>query len=209
MTVATEQSLIQKIMGSKIGQEILNNEKQDTLKKRREAVQAIKELNAQAELTIPKLRKENDRELEKVREVEKNLEAAKMKQGEAYRKMQAESHSFDTQVSKHEIFLRETYDPSIDKFLKEMNSLIVHCKETAPEVLTEEQVMDGASLMQKWKTTYDRDGHQNTLSKVGKIYESAQAMKLQAIEYLPAKLKELREGIPRNSYTSGFERVSY
>ena len=56
-------------------------EKQETLKKRKEACEAIKKLKAEAELTVPKLRKEFDREGETVKAAGKKLEAAKMKHG--------------------------------------------------------------------------------------------------------------------------------
>ena len=203
MTVAMEQTILQKIMGSKIGQEILGKEKQDTLKKRAEACEAINQLKVSAEATIPKLRKEFEKELEMVKAAEKKLEAAKMKHGLAYQKLQAESHSFDVQIGKHEVFLRETYDPVIDKFLKEMNALIIHCKETAPELLKREQVRNSQSLALRYEETYDTQRHKDTIGKVGKIYEQADAMKLEAVEDVPAKLNELRESIPNNCYTSG------
>lgn len=204
MTVM-EQSIVERFLKSDKGKQIAEGQKQEILAERKEHVEAITKLNTQAELTIPKFRKEFDREGEKVREVEKKLESAKIKHGIAYQKLQAESHSFDTQVSKHEVFLRETYDPAIDKFLREINALIIHCKETAPELLKREQVRESNTLMLKWKPTYDKEGHQKTINKIGEIYEQADAMKLESIEDVPGELEKLREGIPRNSYTSGFE----
>ena len=204
MTVATEKTLLEKILGSKIGQEIIRMEKQGTLKKRREAVQAIKELNAQAESTIPKLRKEFDKELEMVKAAEKKLEAAKMKHGIAYQKLQAESHSFDVQIGKHEQSLRESYDPVIDKFLKEINSLIIHAREAGPELLKSEQVRDSNTLALRYEETFDTQGHKDTISKISGVYEQAEAMKLEAHDDLAAKLNELREALPNDCYTSGF-----
>jgi len=203
MTVATEQNLLQKIMKSEIGQKILGKEKLDTLKKRKGAVEAINQLKSESGLIVPPLRKECGKELEKVRECEKKLEAAKMRHGEAYRKMYGESHSFNTAISKHEVLLRKTYDPAVDKFLEEMNSLMVHCREAGPELLKREQVRDSNSLALSYQETFDTQRHKDTLGKVEKIYEQADAMKLEAVEDVPAKLNELRESIPNNCYTSG------
>jgi len=141
-----------------------------------------------------------------VRDAEKKLGAAKMKHGLAYRRLHAESHSFDTQISKHEQSLRESYDPAIDKFLKKINTFFEHFRnDVRPEILKQELVIDGASGMQRWNQTYDTERWQDTRKKIGEIYEQADAMKLEAVEDVPANLKELRKGIPKNSYTSGFD----
>jgi len=84
-----------------------------------------------------------------------------------------------------------------------MNSLMVHCREVGPELLKRKQVRDGNSLALSYQETYDKEGHEITMNKVAEIYEQAEAMKLEAVEDVSAKLNELRESIPNNCYTSG------
>lgn len=196
----TEQTILQKIMGSKIGQEIIRKEKQDTLRKRKQAVEAIKGLKAEAGLIVPPLRKEFEKELEKVKEVEKKLKVAQMRHGEAYRKMYGKSHYFNAEIAKHEIFLNQSFDPAITEFLSEVNRLIDHWRNCGgPELLKEERLLIGTM-----NRTYDFEGHQNTKNKIAEIYEMVDALKMQSIDDVPAKLIQLRQALPQNQYTRGF-----
>jgi len=204
----TEQSIVERFLTSDEGKRIAEEQKKEILKERREAVEAINQLKADAELTIPKLRKENDTSLEMVKAAGKKLEAAQMRQGLAYQKLQSASHSFSVQTSKHEVFLRETYDLSLDLFLKEMNSLIVHVRETGPQRLKSEQVRGRSSFL-RYEETFDKAGHEKTIAKIAEIYESAQAMKMEDHADVSGELAKLRESIPINLYTSGFNYISY
>ena len=97
MTVM-EQSIVERFLKSDKGKQIADEKKKEILAERKEHVEAITKLNTQTELTIPKLRKDFDREGEMVKAAEKKLEAAKMKHGIAYQKLQAESNSFNVQI---------------------------------------------------------------------------------------------------------------
>lgn len=197
MVVAEEnkQSLIERLLSSPFARQFEDEDKAEITERRKERVKIIDELKSQADIAMPTLREQTEKESQKVKTLREKLESAEKKHNEVLQEQIRQSNYFTSQINGHENYLRETFDPSITRFIDEMVELDDDIRGAGPKHLGTQYTMEGNPVER-----FDNEAFLEVKESIRSACEQAESLKLAYVEDLPAALSELRAGLKIPSY---------
>ncbi len=197
MKTIADKGLFDYFLKSDQGQELVKKRQGEIRESRLQAISKIETTRADQEKQMPKFNQAASDAWSKVLKARKSLEKAEANWAESQREKRAIAHGFETTIHQAETFLRNSADPAIDLFIRELRDL-------------QEQIMarDVTNIELPGKRNpvslaREKDFHGNVevvrkaLAAIREGIRSAENLKSQDIEDLDAALNTIRQTIPK------------
>lgn len=189
------ESLPQWFRNTKAGQEAIRQESLDLLNTRKKLVSQLADVRAKAQKTLPALDEKVAAVAVKVEAARAALQKVEAEAREAHAERWNASSSLDRQADQIRKQLRDSADPSIDDFRREVGDMLERVRRDGLSFATIDRWSHGE---RKAVQVHNGDSVRTCIEAMQAAGEAAEAMKLEPLspEQVTARLEALRAKIP-------------